>query len=68
MSDLDIFSTIQALSDDYANNHISFTDYRMQRRALLEELDKTFNQVKYPDEIDEVFLIEEQLIEVLDDE
>ena len=45
MSDLEISSLIKDLSDNYANNHISLSEYRYQRRILLQQVDCEFNQL-----------------------
>lgn len=47
MSDLDVSIDIMALADDYANNLISFADYRAQRREILLQLEKDLNQVSF---------------------
>jgi len=56
MNELEMSSLIKTLSDNYANNHISLSEYRYERRRILNALDVEFNQ----------FEIEEEVIEELD--
>ncbi len=53
MSDLNASAIITALSDDYANNLITFSKYRSQRRIILLQLEKELNQVVFKDNEDE---------------
>ncbi len=41
---------IKMLSNDYYNHRISFSDYRAQRRDLLNKVDFAFNQEPMPSE------------------
>ncbi|MFL0802508.1 MAG: hypothetical protein K6L81_02240 [Agarilytica sp.] len=41
---------IKMLSNDYYNHRISFSDYRAQRRDLLNKIDFAFNQEPMPSE------------------
>lgn len=45
-------SSIRALSDDYYNNRVSYTEYREKRSQLLQLIDEELNGVEiiqYPD-------------------
>ena len=35
---------LQSLSKSYANNNLSYAQYRQQRKLLLDELDSSFNE------------------------
>ena len=64
MSDLKESIIIKTLCDDYANNHISFTEYRYQRRKILLQLDKDFNQVDFDEsELEDVLVEDENILE-----
>ncbi len=46
MNDLHSSSLLWTLSDDYANNRISFQEYRSQRKILLCKIDEEYNGLK----------------------
>jgi len=47
MNDFDISLVLRNLSDDYSGNRISFSEYRLQRKAILLQLDEDCNQTFY---------------------
>ncbi len=49
MSDLDVSDLLRNLSDDYSNNRVSFSEYRLQRRIILRKLDEEYNQFYFKD-------------------
>ncbi len=50
MSDLDVSDLLRNLSDDYSNNRVSFSEYRLQRRIILRSLDEEYNQVYFEED------------------
>lgn len=49
MSDLEVSALLRNLSEDYSSNRVSFSEYRLQRRIILRELDEEYNQVFFED-------------------
>ncbi len=49
MSDTSYSATLRRLSQDYFQNHISFEEYRIQRKIILDKIDEEFNGRQSPD-------------------
>lgn len=43
MSENSFSLMLRNLSNDYYHNHISFEDYRIQRKIILDKIDEEFN-------------------------
>lgn len=54
MSDLEVSDQLRNLSDDYSNNRVSFSEYRLQRQVILRNLDREYNQVYFESEPDAI--------------
>ena len=62
MSDLKVSSLIRTLSENYANNRISFDEYRFERRQILRDIDSEFNQIVFDEmQLDNSILETEEL-------
>ena len=49
MSDTSYSAMLRRLSTVYFHNHISFEEYRIQRKIILDKIDEEFNGRKSPD-------------------
>jgi len=47
MSEISYSVLLRNLSNDYANNRISFEQYREERKILLWKIDEEYNDVKF---------------------
>ena len=45
MTNLDSFTSLRMLADDYENHRISFEEYRIQRHSILTKLDEQHNGI-----------------------
>ena len=52
MSDLEASALLRNLSEDYSNNRVSFSEYRLQRKIIFQKLDEEYNQVYVEDQED----------------
>lgn len=51
MNDLNNFDKLQQLSKDYYQHQISFSEYRLRRKEVLDKIDEQFNGKK-PDVVE----------------
>ncbi len=68
MSDLEVSDQLINLSDDYSNNRVSFSEYRLQRQVILRNLDEEYNQVYFESEPDAIPEDSNIAAEVVDDD